>query len=160
MMHQDMRGLIKRRANHLVSASTDPSIIVNLPRAVSPWRQSKMCPNISRSLEAFRRIHSGHIGQRDNDADAGNCHQSPTDGITPGELNAKPIEAFKCFDYGASGAQERLHNRRQTWVTCDQFEDTPFEAALRDGTDPEPKNLQGPSLRTALVTDMRRKRAS
>ena len=30
MMHQDVRGLIERRANHLVAASTDPPIIVNL----------------------------------------------------------------------------------------------------------------------------------
>ena len=60
-----MRGLIECRADHLISASTDPSIIVNLTRAVSSWGQSKMCPHISRSLEAFRRIYAGHVGQGD-----------------------------------------------------------------------------------------------
>tara|TARA_R100001143_G_scaffold56220_1_gene52809 strand:- start:91 stop:651 length:561 start_codon:yes stop_codon:yes gene_type:complete len=63
-----------------------------------------MCPHISRSLEAFRRIYAGHVGQGDNDANARNRHQSPTDEVTPGKLNAMPVESLECFDYGTPGA--------------------------------------------------------
>lgn len=103
-----------------------------------------MRAHVTRSLEAFRRINARRISECHNHADSRYCHQTPTGRVPSCKLDAQTVEAFKRFNNGTSRAKERLHNRNQALIACNEFKDTIFEALLRDGTDPEPEHFQRP----------------
>ena len=95
MLRQDMSPLIERCSNHLAPATADPTIAVDLPGTVPLGPQPKMRTDITRSLEALRRIHAGCIGQRHNHADSRNRHQRTADWVASSKLEAQTAQAPK-----------------------------------------------------------------
>lgn len=92
LVHQDMCRLIERGAHHLVARPADPAVVLGLPGAASPQRQAEMSHDVAQPEEAFRRIDTGPVGQRDDDPDAGDGHEPLADGVAYGELSKKSRE--------------------------------------------------------------------
>jgi len=91
-MHEDVRRLIEGGAHHLVTASADMTIVIDLPGAVATWCQAKMSPNISRAGEALGRIDTGPICECDDHTDTGNAHEPATDGIIASDLQCHAVK--------------------------------------------------------------------
>ena len=127
VVQQDVRRLIKSRANHLVAAPADVPVVVCLAGAVSPRRQPEVGTNIPLSREALGDVNASPVGERDHHSHTWNRHQPAADRIFPSQLPCEAIELGELLKERPTDTQHRFRDRQQTRRVPDKLEDPRFE---------------------------------